>query len=78
MASLRPVAAAVPIEWSPGVIALTEGVFCIPPPYVEQAGCGALYSQVQDRFGLFNFLFLCGGRSNLRDFHQRLKRDISR
>lgn len=38
-ASLRPVAAAVQIEWSPVVIALTEGgFFCIQPPYVGQAG----------------------------------------
>lgn len=80
MASLRPVAAAVQIEWSPGVIALTEGVFCIQPPYVGQAGCGALYSQVQDGFGLFNFLllFFLWREVKWRDFHQRLKRDISR
>lgn len=65
MASLRPVAAAVPIEWSPGVIALTEGVFCIPPPYVGQAGglWGTLFTSTGKIWSFqFSFFFVEGGK----------------
>lgn len=72
MASLRPVAAAVQIEWSPRVIALTEGGLLYSATVYgagRQAGrlWGTLFTilKVQDGFGLFNFLlfFFCvGGR----------------
>lgn len=72
MASFRPFTAVVQIKWSPVVIALTEGVLCIHPPYVGQPGrlWGTLFTilKVQDGFGSLQFSFYSWGEVKSGDF----------
>lgn len=66
-ASLSPVAAAVQIEWSPVVIALTEGGLLYSAAVCGAGRRAALYSQSSkyrtgSLFSIFSFFFVGGGQ----------------